>query len=402
MKFALVSQALPPLPSGQAAVLWRLLGGVPPEDYCLLGSWDWERNGAPASAKLPVNYYRLPDESPIRRGYRFGLNWARQSFNIPFGVARRARRISEVLRREGCGAVVACTGDVLDIPAAYLAARRARLPFYAYIFDHYSHREWQDPAVRAWARRIEPRVLRGAAGVIAVNEVLAADLRARYGVEPHIIHNSIDLAPYESAGDGGRKRSEGGEVAIVYAGDVYEAHYDAFRNLVRAVESLRRPEVRLHLYTTRTAEELSAQGIAGASVVVHRHRELSAMPGVQRSADLLFLPLAFSSPYPELVRTSAPGKLGEYLASRRPVLVHAPRDSFVSWYCREHGCGVVVDESDPARLARAIEGVLGDEALQRELGARGWERARADFSSTAAREKFLELINGRAAERARV
>ncbi|HYE16132.1 MAG TPA: hypothetical protein VD968_16965 [Pyrinomonadaceae bacterium] len=105
--------------------------------------------------------------------------------------------------------------------------------------------------------------------------------------------------------------------------------------------------MKLHAYTTQRAEELAGRGIGGPAVVFHPHLSVAEMPGVQRRADLLFLPLAFESPYPDLVRTSAPVKFGEYLASRRPVLVHAPPRSFISWYCREHDCGLVVDESDP-------------------------------------------------------
>ncbi|HYE16131.1 MAG TPA: hypothetical protein VD968_16960, partial [Pyrinomonadaceae bacterium] len=105
-----------------------------------------------------------------------------------------------------------------------------------------------------------------------------------------------------------------GEVRIVYTGAIYEAHYDAFRNLLAALERLGRPEVKLHAYTTQRAEEMAGRGIGGPAVVFHPHLSVAEMPGVQRRADLLFLPLAVESPYPDLVRTSAPVKFGEYLA----------------------------------------------------------------------------------------
>lgn len=396
MKFALISQTLPPSPSGQAVTLWHLLRGVKSADYCLISARNWETNSAndDASEKLPVNYHLLPTEFFIRRGYRFALNWARQSFNIPYAILRRSRRIKEILRREGCGAVVACTGDIFDIPAAYLAARRLGIPFYAYIFDHYSYREWYDPPFRAWARFIESRVLAKADGVIAVNEVLQEDLRRQFGVEPTLIHNSFDIEPYDvQVGEDVHQAARpNDEIRVVYTGAIYEAHYDAFRNLIRAIEILGRPDVRLHLYTTQSRAELAAEGIQGP-IVVHPHLPVPAMARVQGDADILFLGLAFDSPYPDLVRTSAPIKFGEYLAARRPVLVHAPRDAFICWYCREHDCGVVVDESDPSQLAAAMERILADAAWRRQIGERGWTRARDDFGAEAARQKFLELLN---------
>ena len=177
----------------------------------------------------------------------------------------------------------------------------------------------------------------------------------------------------------------------MYTGAVYAAHYDAFRNLVKAIAMLERADVRLHLYTAQTPAELAAVGISGP-VVVHQHVAASEIPAIQKQADLLFLPLAFDSPYPVVIKTSAPFKTGEYLAARRPVVVHAPADSFISWYFRRHKCGIVVDRLSPELLAENIATVLGDPELQQSLAARAWERARFDFSDRVSRARFAQLL----------
>ena len=48
---------------------------------------------------------------------------------------RRSRAIRAVVQKEQCGAIVACSGgaDLLDLPAAYLASRLARVRFYPYM-----------------------------------------------------------------------------------------------------------------------------------------------------------------------------------------------------------------------------------------------------------------------------
>ena len=393
MKFALVSHQVPPSGTGQSLVIYRMLQGLSPDAYCLVSPERHEgrEGGAGPSGRLPGRYHHLPPPRRLARGHRFGLRHLREGVNIPLAVLQHARRIEEVVRREGCGAVVACTGDVTLLPAGYLASRRARVPFYAYLFDHYSYREWRDAAAAFWARRFEPWVTKGAAALVAPNEVLRDDLRENYGVEPVVIHNSFDISPYEQSGAPPPPGAAADGVKIVYTGDIYEAHYDAFRNLMAALRSLRRPDVKLHVYTDKPDAELAAIGVSGP-VVRHPQLPMSEMPRVQMGADLLFLPLAFDSPYPDLVRTSATTKLGEYLASRRPVLVHAPRGSFVCWYCDRHGCGVVVDENDPARLAEGISRALADEGLRRQLGDNAWERARADFDVCRARSAFARLL----------
>ena len=110
---------------------------------------------------------------------------------------------------------------------------------------------------------------------------------------------------------------------------------------------------------------------------------------------MLFLPLAFNSPYPQILRTAAPGKMGEYLASGRPILVHAPSDSFVAWYFREHQCGLVVDENDPAQLLMGIRRILTDSELGTALGRRARARAVSDFGIEAAQYRFAQLLGFR-------
>ena len=403
MKFALLTDALPPLWSGQALVIERLLGRLDASDYCLISRFrPAATDGAPDERRLPARQYYLPWE-PLLRGSQFGL--ARFQNPSVYTLASRmsGRRIARLLRREGCRAVVACTDNLLDLPAGYFASRAARVPFYAYIFDDYG-RKWLPPAESAFARHIEPRVLRGAAGIIVPNEFMRDELRARYDVESVIIHNPCDVASYEQLAaapdgedDNGNRRARGAVSSpegfrIVYTGAVYDAHYDAFRNLLAALDLLP-PDAhaKLRVYTSFKPEDLIAQGLKGA-VEYHPHGDPQEMPRLQREAAALFLPLSFDSPYPELVRTSAPGKLGEYLAARRPVLVHAPADSFVSWYFRYHECGLVVDERDPAKLAGAIESLRRDDSLRARLSRNAWARAVADFSVDVARRRFAELL----------
>jgi glycosyltransferase involved in cell wall biosynthesis len=392
MKFALLSETLPPSQTGQAMVLHRLLEGFDPDNYCLVSRHDWTEYPAPPAAPwLPGRYYVVPPRRELTRGYRYGLSHVRHQINLVTATFTRAQQIEEIVKRENCKVVVACTGDPTDLPAGYLASRRAGVPFYAYIFDHFSYREWEIPARRFWAKRLEPFLMRGATGIIATNETLRDELRKQYGVEATVIHNSFDSSAYEALADT-PLAPPNGEVKIVYTGDIYDAHYDAFRNLIAAINKL--GGITLHLYTPRTRADLTDLDILRGAVTRHDYLPPSEVPGIQRDADLLFLPLAFDSPYPNLVRTSATTKLGEYLATSRPVLVHAPPDSFVARYVKEHRCGVLVDRSDPAALAEAIKGVLADAELRSTLIARARERARADFSIEVARRKFREFIEG--------
>ncbi len=391
MKIAIVSEWLPPSATGQGLLIYRMLEGIDPNRYCLISGVEYSPNDPDTGyvQRLPATYHKFREGLRLTRGYRYGLTPVREFINFPLTVWDRARQISELVVREQCEAVVAFTGHASDLPAACLAARRTRVPFYAYLLDHYSYREWRNRVIGFWARRLEGCVMKRSDKVIVTNEVLSLDLHERFRIEPKVIHNSIDLSDYEDAIlDPG---PSGAEIKIVFTGDVYEAHYDAFRNLLAGLQLLKRNDVRLHLYTPRTSGELAAQGIAGP-IVFHEPLPVEDMIRIQRDAHILFLPLAFNSPYPGLVKTSATTKMGEYMASRRPILVLAPPDSFVAWYFRTHDCGFVVDSCEAASIAETIERVLGSRDLVQQVITRAWEQAHRDFDISKAREQFWNLI----------
>ena len=184
------------------------------------------------------------------------------------------------------------------------------------------------------------------------------------------------------------------EIKIVFTGAIYDAHYDAFRNLIKAVKSIESLTIRIHLYTPQSQRRLTENNITGP-VVVHEAQPATAIPAIQRNADILFLPLSFDSQFPEVIKTSAPGKMGEYLASKRPILVHAPKNSFVSWYFRKYSCGYVVNEDDPVVLAQAIVHLLQDKKLQQELSDNAYIRAEEDFDITIAQQRFMDIVEGK-------
>lgn len=392
-KLAVLSPSLPPAPTGQATALYRLLRDAPSEDYCLLSEEDHNSYTAPLGMPdiplcLAARYYHLT-EWYLTKPSRFGTWRTRALINTGLQVVQRTRNIARILKRERCGAIVAASGSLLNLPAAYLASRWLRIPFYAYLFDHYSL-QWPGYLHRAFARIMEPAILRGAAGVIVPNEFLRDDYRRRYRIEPIIVRNPCEVpecdgkmaSPWPAREDA---------ISIVYTGSVYHAHYDAFRRLITAIEMLGRPDVKLHLYTAQTESVLEQEGICGP-VVYHGHLSPSQVADVQRRADILFLPLAFHSPIPEVIRTSAPGKMGEYLASGRPILVHAPANSFISWYFKEHACGIVADQADEKSVAQAILSILEDATSRQQLVEHARTRASKDFSVEAAQTMFFKRL----------
>ena len=389
VEFALVSEVVPPSWSGQAVLIRRLLTGLDPRAYCLITS-DQGIYAGDHIQGLEATCYRL---NPVRPRYLHSNKWlfgASAVAGAATGIARRAIQIARVVRRARSHAIVAFTGDFHDLPAAYLASRALRRPLYVYMCDYYSYREAYEPARRRLSPHLERIVVSGATRVICGTDTLADALAQRYGIAPAVIHHPADLSLY--ALEDGAHRSPSRDVQIVYTGTIYEAQLDAVQNLLAALDELPGRSAALHVYGGQPEEELRTRGLEGR-LVVHGHAPAQEIAAVQEGADILFLPLAFRSHYPEVIRTSAPMKFGEYLAAGGPLIVHAPADAFVSEYCRRHACAVVVDDPDARCLVEAIEALCDDAPLRTRLIRNAHERARSDFSIDVARARFGELMS---------
>ncbi len=387
-KVAFISHVLPPSPSGQAVVLYRILSGVNHEDYYLLSR---ENTGPDMvnSFSLQARYYILPPELVLNWPDIFGLEHIRSIANILVRILTRTKNILNILRHEHTTAIVACTGDLADIPAGFLASKIAHIPFFAYIFDDYVF-QWTGN-YRLFAKLVSPFIFKHSAGIIGPNEFICTEYQRRYGVTPSLIRNPCDMDELTKESYS-QWPAENGKLKIIYTGAVYHANFDCFCNLIQAMESLSEYNLELHIFTAQTQEQLETQGIQSKQVFIHSHMPYSDILEQQRKADILFLPLAFESPIPEVIRTSAPGKMGEYLASGRPVLTHVPSDSFVAYYFKKHQCGWIADQNDPLELAREIEKLIVNPEFRSKVTQNARQQARLDYSPELARNQLFTLL----------
>ncbi len=365
---AIVSHTLPPEVNGQAIVLGRLIAGA---DSVVQITSNRHYRPRDNDESIIVNV-ATPRTIRKLRKIRFLESWV---FRVH--VWHRARGISRALVQHGCSALIACTGgDLVDLPASIVAAEQVGVPCVLHYFDNYGS-QWKTPNIawsKKWMKRygldIESSVLAKAAGVVVPNELLQAELVQRVSVPVTIVRNPVVLEIYDNLRQSvvRERASEERPWSMTYTGSVYEAQLGAIINCGLALELLRARGIsmQLHLYSSQSKDSLWAQGIP-RSVCVHPMVSPHDASRLQCESDFLFLPLAFQTRYPELIRTSAPGKLGEYLASGRPIVVHAPRDSFLAQFTASQGCGLLCDTPDIATMAEKLERLIRDPALQAKL-----------------------------------
>lgn len=392
MRVAIISTTVPPSANGQARVLGQIIAPqwfAPP--LFLTDQMNVvERNQPHFGRHLELSppYFQLTAR-------RFGrlLPKLNNGAGLIHSVLIRANEIIRIIRDNQIDIMIGCSGNPFDLPASCLAARRLGLPFVAYLFDDPVY-QWEHGIYRSLARISEQFWGRRASILIVPNEVLAADIGKRLRGRPvgivrnpaNIGHVNVSCQSREqfsasTAPPGGR---------LIYTGSVYSAQASAFRNLKRALDMLE-GRFKIDIYTSQNATPLVRDELQDSNIIAHPQASHDDAIALQTSADILFLPLAFDSPIPEVIRSSAPAKLGEYLASGRPILVHAPAGSFVTELIGDRDAGVVVSTADPAELANALTRIANDTALRQRIVANATVLAR-EFSVARAQEDFRSII----------
>ena len=393
-KLALISNTVPPAPNGQALMIEQLFKKIDSKDYCFISRQfysysDLEKN----PKKLGCKYYFIKPLISIKKSSNILLKAMSLFFSL-FEIISVSKDIKNILVKEQASSVVACSGNLVDLPAAWIASKRLKLEFYPYFFDHYKYQQ-KLKILRVFNGFFEKRIVKTSKNIIVPNEKTSELYKKEYGKGGIIIRNPCDLSKYHKTDN--RTINSKDKIKIIYTGDIYSAQIDAFQNLVSALDVLdsKKMNISLDIYATIQSKNFFEKNIKTKykKIKFHNHINHSNIPKTQMSADLLFLPLSFNSSYPpELINTSAPGKTGEYLASGRPILVHAPKGSFLSWYFRKHRCGAVVDVYDSEKLASTLENLISDTKLQKEYIKNARIRAKEDFDLKKIREMFIKIF----------
>lgn len=388
-KIALLSSFLPPASSVGSIVISRLFDDFTPQECCYITK---QSKAKPTNNSLPVlngeyfYYYPQKKIKPIRY-LSFFINW----LNLFRELKYRREQISKILIRQKVDKLVICSGDLLNLPAGWLAARKLGLKIYPYLFDDYVF-QWQ--AVGGYrynfARFFGPFFLKRVDRTIVVDEFMAAEYYQSYRAKSVIIYNCCPI-PKPTDLDVPKKLFNSPFFHIVYTGTINHAQYDAFENLILALNQIGL-NIKVHIFSGQSRRELKPLKPLPDYFELHQPLSNQEIFPLQRQADLLFLPLAFKSPFPKVIKTSSPGKMGEYLASGRPILVHAPADSFVSFYFKKNHCGVVVDQKDPELLKKAILRLIQDEKLRDKISQNARRCAEEDFDVKKVKNKFKKIF----------
>jgi glycosyltransferase involved in cell wall biosynthesis len=287
--------------------------------------------------------------------------------------------------------------DLMGLLAADRAARStgARL-----VYD--SHELFVESGSTAaqpgWARRrlarTEGRLARRAAAVVTVNEAIAAELVARYGVAPPLVVWNCPPRPSLEPVDNGLLRAAAGlppDVPIVLC----HGGFQPDRGIEQTAAALLRPGLeRVHLVLlgkrTPTVEPILADARLAGRVHLLPPVEPDAVLDWVAGADVAAMPI---QPTSLNHRFSTPNKLFESLAAGVPVVSSDfPIRRRIVVDDPDGPLGGVCDPTDPDAIADVIRSIVTlDPAARADLRERCRKAARDRWNWEAESERLVAL-----------
>jgi hypothetical protein len=240
--------------------------------------------------------------------------------------------------------------------AAYLVSQELRVPY-----DIYFDILWEErpgKSEQRLARLYEKKIVESAGFVFAITEFGSDYLSKKHNREVLFVPHTLD---YSNIADKPVIHEQGAQLKIHFAGGIYhDMNQDCIVRLLQAVK-LTGLDIELEFCTPDIPKEIANENIT------KKYLSKDELLKAQKKATLLFLPQAFYSSTPDMITNNYPTKTMEYLCSGRPILVHSPSTSYLSYSARKDDYAYVVDEPSVELLAQAILEICINTDLQYSL-----------------------------------
>ena len=347
-RVGLVTALLPPDVGGTQVLVWRLFQGDA-EIVIVSGA----RGGAPSSqdgySALAAPTLHLP--YPRLRGYRYGLAPALGALSAAWLAGALVRTIA-FLKAHQVDHVVSIPHQGPFALLGLLAARRLGLAHTLYILD-----AWEEgstgPVERAlvrWGLRYAARMPRSRLAV--VSPALGAHYRKAFGFRDVTWIPNPRPLPSEQLAI--RPAVAPAEPFVLFTGGVKEFNIATLRCVGRSINRCK--VIRKFLLTGHTAalEDPLQPAAPGEDRIEFRFCSPSEISALQRQASVLLV----ASNVDDQSQTSLgylPGRLPEYVSTRRPILLIGPQISDAARAVRHWHLGQTTSSQDETELAQIFD-----------------------------------------------
>lgn len=349
--FLMVSWGLPPTATGSAVVVRNLLRWFGPDEVVMLGQVPY-----PGRVTLQgvENHRRIIIPS-------YPIYWRLKPWLDPFYVVPLAVQAGcATVHRHRLRVVMTVFPNVPFLLAGYLIAQRLQLPLFVYYHNLYV--ETRATAFgRVFARVMQKRIFARATRIFGISPGIADYIASKYGVPAvPLLHPINEQIPEFSA-----PPMPKAPFKVGFSGNVNATMAVPLRAMLHAIGN--DPDYRIVLHTPTDPERIKRSlGEWADNVVTLDIDDTTKLLEAMRDCDVLVVGLAdrSGSRDEEDFKTQFPTRTVEMLTAERPILVLCPPNYFLAKFFTTHGCGLLVDDTDPETIRNAVLHLCTDAALR--------------------------------------
>jgi glycosyltransferase involved in cell wall biosynthesis len=228
---------------------------------------------------------------------------------------------------------------------------------------------------------------------LCISEAMSGEYNKRYGGSWKYFHNPIMIErwiPFQK-----KTYCAGTVFRILYSGRIGNSNINSIITLCNIVNELRGKGIliELHIYSPdfdiyKFRKYTESSGIRMNEPVDHK-----AIPELFSRFDLLYLPIDFDKHSVKFTRFSMPTKMSEYMISGVPVLVHAPGETAVVKFAKQHDIAFISDNNDNESLSGVLLDLIKNEEARKKVALRAIEVAQNKFDGINVRKNFQSIFN---------
>ena len=180
---------------------------------------------------------------------------------------------------------------------------------------------------------------------------------------------------------------------VVFTGKVGWHNSIALKNMIEVVEQLQNDgmEIVFDIYTDTSENALkNLLGKIPSSLRLHKPVPNCQIPGILRSATLLYLPISINKSTARFTRYSMSTKMGEYMSSGVPMIYVGPKNIAMTEFLLENECAQVITTNDKELLKKTVQHSLSFSDEKRLLKAK--QIANEYFNLDIVSRKFADEI----------
>jgi len=368
MKIALFSRSIYPRPGGSSFVIENLAQNFLPTELVVIGEGTIGKGSKGYKRNNPVSFYYLPTGlSLMGRGARFFDVF--RALLFPWALMKSVR----LIKQHSCTHVLGVFPEGYYLWLSLLAARITGIPFSAYFHNTFVEnrsgwRKW-------WGATIQGQVFKYAQHIFLMSEGMsryyqeAYPVITKFKVLPHTFRHYPELE--------NNNRPPSSPYQIAFTGNFNESNLEATIRIVNALKG--NPQLELKFYTP---VQKTLLGLRGVDVGAIRYKgylpEENYFTELQRN-DIMILTHGFEGGLSDIeYRTIFPTRTIQMMLTRKPILAHCPKGSFLHTFIKKYDCALLIDEKNPEAIAVGMERLLTDIEFRNGYIARA-DKAVAQF-----------------------